>query len=102
MILIRPSFFHHITDGNPLLDVTSTGFKKMELIGFDKGSRRGAETIGTFVVGQRRNHSGIIINASSYDWCSFRGMGGADGDKIKKITYNAIKKLLNGENVFSQ
>lgn len=91
-------------DGNgfPVLDVAATGFKRMELIGFDKGARNNKETVGTFVVGQKREHSGIIINAASYDWCSFRGMGGEDGDKIKKITYNAIRKLLNGEKVFSQ
>jgi hypothetical protein len=48
------------------------------------------------------DQSGIIINAASYDWCSYRGIGGQDGDKIKRITYNAIKKLLRGERIFSQ
>jgi hypothetical protein len=88
-------------NGFPVLDVAATGFKKMELIGFDKGARNSKETIGTFIVGQKSDRSGIIINAASYDWCSYRGMGGEDGDKIKKITYNAIKKLLSGESVFS-
>jgi hypothetical protein len=89
-------------NGFPILDKSATGFKKLELIGFDKGARNNAETIGTFIVGQKNDQSGIIINAASYDWCSYRGMGGQDGDKIKRITYNAIKKLLRGERIFSQ
>ncbi len=89
------------TDGFPVLDVASTGFKKLELIGFDKGARGGAETIGTFIVGRKNETSGIIINAGTYDWCSYRGMGGTDGDKIKTITTNCIKKLLNGDPVFT-
>ncbi len=89
-------------DGCPLLDSAQLNFEKIELIGFDKGSRAGKETIGTFVVFQKSSSSGIIINAASYDWCSSRGMGGDSGESIKKITRNAIDLLLRNESVFSK
>jgi hypothetical protein len=59
------------------------------------------ETAGTFIVMKRTSSSGIIINTASTDWCSRNGMGGESGDLIKKITFNAITKLLNGQPVFS-
>jgi hypothetical protein len=39
-------------NGYPVLDSVQLNFKKIELIGFDKGSRAGKETIGTFIVFQ--------------------------------------------------
>jgi hypothetical protein len=89
------------SSGFPIVDNDELGFHKIELIGFDKGSRFNKETIGTFIVMQKTKSSGIIINAASYDWCSANGMGGVDGVKIKTITSNAINKLLKGETVFS-
>ncbi|MBI3218053.1 MAG: hypothetical protein HYZ44_00925 [Bacteroidetes bacterium] len=88
-------------DGYPQIDNSKLNFHRIELIGFDKGARGGKETIGTFIVFQKSATSGIVVNGASYDWCSHRGMGGKDGDKIKKITLNAISKLLNKQNVFS-
>ena len=73
----------------------------MELIGFDRGSRAGSETIGTFVAFKKTVSSGVVVNGASYDWCSERGMGGTDGAKVKKITLNAIDKLLTKKSVFS-
>jgi hypothetical protein len=89
-------------DGFPLLNTTELNFEKIELIGFDKGSRARKETIGTFVVFQKSKSSGIVVNAASYDWCSYRGMGSASGESIKKITRNAIDLLLKDQSVFSK
>ncbi len=89
-------------DQFPILDLDSLQFSKIELIGFDKGSRFDKETIGTFIVFKRTETSGIVVNGASYDWCSLKGMGGQDGDKIQRITRNAIDKLLNGKPIFSK
>lgn len=85
--------------GYPVIDNTVLNFEKVELIGFDKGFR-GNETYGTFIVFKKTATSGTVVNTSSCDWCSARGMGGKDADKIKKITLNALTKLKNGESVF--
>jgi hypothetical protein len=90
------------SDGHPVLDNNELDFHKLELIGFDKGSRVNKETVGTFIVFQKTLTSGIVINTASYDWCSAKGMGGKDSEKIKTITYNSITKLLKGETVFSK
>lgn len=90
------------TDGYPEIDLAALPFHKVELIGFDRGSRGGKETIGTFIVFQKTPTSGVIVNGASYDWCSYRGMGGSDGTKIKTITLNGITKLLNKQTVFSK
>ncbi len=89
--------------GFPVLDNGLLKFEKLELIGFDKGSRVGKETIGTFIVFQKTKTSGIIINAGSNSWCSLAGIGSSySGDQLKKITSNAITKLLVGDPVFSK
>jgi hypothetical protein len=88
------------TEADPILDLNAMHAMKGEIIGFDKGFR-GAETYPTFIAFQRSASSGIIINTGSTDWCSSNGMGGASGDIIKRITLNAIQKLLKGETVFS-
>lgn len=98
-------------DGTPISRFDSDGFpqvvkdslhcEKIELIGFDNGFRA-KETYGTFFVYKPTATSGYIINTCSTDWCSSSGMGGSSGDAIKRITRNAVNKLINGENVFSQ
>jgi hypothetical protein len=89
-------------DGFPILNNDLLKFEKLELIGFDRGTRGGKETIPTFIVFQRTKTSGVIVNAGSNSWCSMVGIGSVDqGDKIKIITRNAIYKLVAGENVFS-
>jgi len=91
------------SDGFPLLDNSKLKFNRLELIGFDKGSREGNETIATFIVFQKTTASGIIINMASDCWCSSTGFGSAkSGNQIKAITRNAIYKLLNGLSVFSR
>ncbi len=89
------------SDGNPELDKGTLHFEKVELIGFDRGTRDGKETIGTFIVFKKTASSGIVVNAASYDWCSESGMGGSGGNSVKKITLNAIDKLLNKKPIFS-
>ncbi len=87
-------------DGFPLLD-NKYNFAKYELIGFDRGSRGGQETYPTFIAMQPTASSGVIINMGSSDWCSPSGVGSTSGHQLKTITKNAIRKLLDGTNVFS-
>lgn len=87
-------------DGYPIINSTALGFERIELLGYDKGFRV-AETVGTFIVFKKTLESGIIVNTSSTDWCSANGMGGQSGEIIKKVTFNALTKLLNNETVFS-
>jgi hypothetical protein len=88
------------SNGDPVLDLEKLGFYKGEIVGYDKGFRV-KETIATFCIFQPRVNSGIIINTATTDWCSANGMGGIDGDRIKRITRNAIYRLLHDEAVFS-
>jgi hypothetical protein len=90
----------YFENGIPVLDKDKLGFFKIELIGFDRGSRFGSETIGTFIAFQKTETSGVVVNAGSYSWCSDAGIGGPDGGKIKIITRNAIDLLLTGKSVF--
>ncbi|HLZ17131.1 MAG TPA: N,N-dimethylformamidase beta subunit family domain-containing protein [Cyclobacteriaceae bacterium] len=90
------------TDGFPVLDNSLFHFAKLELIGFDRGMRGGIETFPTFIVMQKFNTSGIIVNVGSIGWCSALGIGSSpSGNRVEMITQNAIMKLLNGDNVFS-
>lgn len=88
-------------EGYPVIDNTMLDFDRIELLAFDKGFRN-VETYGTFIVFRRTPSSGVVINVASTDWCSSEGMGGVDGEKIKKITSNALTKLTNGETVFTE
>jgi hypothetical protein len=84
----------------PLLDLQQLNVEKIELLAFDRGFRS-VDTTPTFIIYQRSRNTGVIINAATTDWCSASGMGGASGDVIKKITLNALTKLLNRETVFA-
>jgi hypothetical protein len=88
-------------EGYPILDEESLNFEKIELLAFDRGFRA-TETTATFIVFQRTKDSGIIINTASTDWCSSSGMGGKSANAIKRITYNALHKLVNSMQVFMQ
>jgi hypothetical protein len=89
-------------NGFPILDNDNLKFEKLELIGFDRGSRGGIETFPTFIVLRKTKTSGIIVNTGTNSWCSASGIGSPNsGQQIKAITTNAIMKLLNGMNVFS-
>ena len=87
-------------DGYPIVNSTALGFEKIELLGYDKGYRV-RETVGTFIVFKKTLESGIIVNTGSTDWCSANGIGGTSGNLVKRITLNALTKLLNNETVFS-
>jgi hypothetical protein len=89
-------------DGFPVLE-NRFSFDKLELIGYDKGSRLHHETYPTFIIFKKNPTSGIVINVGSTDWCSANGIGNLTwGHQIQTITYNAISKLMNGLNVFSE
>lgn len=92
---------HFDVRGYPVLDLNKLGAFQGEIIAFDKGFRI-RETYGTFIVYQRNENSGIIVNCGSTDWCSSNGMGGISGNQIQRITSNAIHKLLNNQEIFSK
>ena len=71
-------------------------FYRAELIGYDL-SFRVNETIGTWVIIQHKQNSGVIINTASTDWRSEVGMTGKSSNIIKKITLNMIELLLQSD-----
>lgn len=89
------------SNGYPVIDNSVLNFDQIELLAFDRGFRV-TDTYGTFIAFRRKPTSGVVINTASTDWCSSAGMGGPHGDKIKKITLNALTKLKNGETIFTE
>lgn len=87
-------------DGFPILE-NENNFEKLELIGFDRGSRGGVETFPMFIALKPKPNSGVIVNMGASDWCSSTGIGNPNG-QAKTITRNAIRKLLSGSTVFSK
>jgi hypothetical protein len=85
----------------PCVDNTRLGFKKIELIGYDKVINDGALGYCTWIAFQKHESSGRIINISGTDWCAEQGMRKKDHQKIKSITETMIGKLLNKEDIFS-
>ena len=109
--------FHHFSGDNTIDEllnlIKETKEKKVILIdrmeylfnteGFDKTiNEADEEGIGTFIVFQKSQGSGIIIHAGSMNWCSYTGMNGKDWLKIRKITRNMMDKMISGSSVFSQ
>tara|TARA_Y100000310_G_scaffold92358_1_gene89986 strand:+ start:2195 stop:3628 length:1434 start_codon:yes stop_codon:yes gene_type:complete len=87
--------------GFPVLSQDSKGSHRTGLIGFDLTvNRYGREGVGTFIVFQEAETSGIVINAASMNWCGEAGIAGQDGDKIQRITLNMFDKLLVGSELF--
>ena len=87
--------------GFPVLAQDSRGFYRTELIGFDLTvNRRERDGVGTFIVFQKAETSGIVINAASMNWCGEAGIAGQDGDKIQRITLNMFDKLLSHSELF--
>ena len=70
-------------DGVPIIDKELLNFSQIELLGFDIGYRNG-QTYGTFIIFQKQESSGIIINTATMDWCN-RGFLGLDSQLIKQI-----------------
>lgn len=85
----------------PVADKAALGFYKIEIVGFDKVFRF-KENYATWIVFQKTENSGIVINTATTDWCSDKGIGGENGDKIERITLNMISKLLEKQPVFSK
>lgn len=86
-------------DGFPVPDKKALPFENLELLAFDKVFRF-EENTTTFIAFQRKPSSGIIINTGTTGWCSETGIGGSSGAVIKKITLNAINKMLKGQAIF--
>jgi hypothetical protein len=97
-----PLLNNPVTEGEPRLDLNAMGAYRAEIIGYDYGRnyRTGADSVGTWIAMQRTPSSGVIINGASTDWCGMAGIGGRDGDKVKKIILNMIALLVNREQVF--
>ncbi|MEI6898771.1 MAG: N,N-dimethylformamidase beta subunit family domain-containing protein [Bacteroidota bacterium] len=98
---------------DPILDTTSLGFCKMELIGYDWGKSIYAtgpqKSYGTFIAFKKFPGSGNVINVGFSNWCAKNGGQGAMGgfgDKdstiIKQITLNMINTLLEGNTIFTE
>ena len=93
-------------DSSPVLTTLDNGvpqvnlehFYKYNLLGYDK-AYRGPNKYGTFIVMQKTEESGIIINTASTDWCN-RGLMEKDSSIIKQITLNMISLLKSNEEVF--
>ena len=76
---------------------------KYEVIGYDSLSApasNGNFSAAVLLVYQPNPQSGTIVNSCTTNWCAYNGMGYQDGDKIKKITINAIEKSLAGKSLF--
>jgi hypothetical protein len=93
------TFLLHYPNGLAL-DTTKLNFYKAALLGYERTIER-EMGYGTFLVFQKTPSSGVVVNVATTDWCSPYGMGGEDGDKIKKITTNIIDGLLHNKDMFS-
>ncbi len=97
-----PLLNNPVTQGEPRLDLAAMGAYRAEIIGYDYGRhyKTGADTVGTWIAMQRTASSGIIINGASTDWCGMAGLGGRDGDKMRKIISNMLTVLVHDHPVF--
>ena len=97
---------------DPVVDTTTLGFCKIELIGYDWGksiyNTGEQKSYGTFIAFKRSPSSGNIVNTGFSNWCTrnggqgaMGGFGGKDSTKIKMITLNILNKLLNRDNIFA-
>ena len=94
-------------DSTPVIEISSDGipqfdtgeFYKFNFLGFDKAFRDSENRFGTFIIMQKTEKSGIIINTASTDWCN-RGLIEKDSLIIKKITLNMISLLKSNTNLF--
>jgi exopolysaccharide biosynthesis WecB/TagA/CpsF family protein len=101
------------SQGDPVLDTTSLGFCKMELVGYDWGyntpdPNSNKKGYGAFVAFKKYPSSGNIINTGFSGWCSgialngySGGFGGVDSSKFKLITLNMFDLLLTRQNIYS-
>lgn len=81
-----------------MLDTNFIHFYKQRLIGYDFGFRI-KQTTPSFIVFQKGESSGVVINVGSNTWCEY-GFTGKHGKIVKQITTNSINFLLQGRNLF--
>ena len=93
---------HFSSEGVPVIDTSKLDFFKTELLAYDlvSGYESGQEKPGTFIVIQKSETSGVIINTSSTNWCK-EGFTGVDNSLVETITRNMVELLLNNTSVFS-
>ena len=93
---------HFSSEGVPVIDTSKLDFFKTELLAYDlvSGYESGQEKPGTFIVIQKSETSGVIINTSSTNWCK-EGFTGVDNSLVETITRNMVDLLLNNTSVFS-
>lgn len=82
-------------DSRVWLDSTQNDFYRMKLLGYDRASHGYYHGTPSVVLFQKSMDSGLVLNFPSTDWCSPYGIGGKDGEKIKRITQTAMEVLLD-------
>ncbi len=98
--------------GDPIIDSTTLGFCKMELIGYDYGEKvsnvyAGPKGYGTFIIFKKTPASGIVVNTGFNTFTGQSstlgtgGINGPDSGKVRLIVRNIFTKLLAHHNVFT-
>jgi hypothetical protein len=85
---------------DPIIDSSALNFYRYELLGFDRAFRVD-EGIGAFVLYQKSESAGIVINAGTTNWGEKAAFTGKSGFAIRLITLNMINSLLNDRKVFT-
>lgn len=100
--------------GDPIIDSTTLGFCKIELIGYDYGEKTSAtlygnspKGYGTFIVFKKTPTSGIVVNTAFNTFTGKSptlgtgGVCGPDSGKVRLVVNNIFTKLLTHQNVFT-
>jgi hypothetical protein len=98
-----------VTAGVPQLDMSALGAYRAEIIGYadcfrndaDTGAGSVPDSVGTWIVFQRTATSGVVMNGASTNWCSYEGVQGPDGIRIRRIILNMFDILVNKKSAFS-
>jgi hypothetical protein len=98
-----------VTVGVPRLDLNALGAYRAEIIGYANCFRNDADTgpgtvpdsVGTWIVFQRTATSGVVMNGASTNWCSYHGVQGPDGIRIRRIILNMFDILVNKKSAFT-
>lgn len=90
---------------SPIINRSLLPYYKIKIIGYDFTNRTASSLEGSgtskgsgvaaLIIFQRMEHSGIVINAASTNWCTMDGAGGKEGNILKKITSNMLYDLLH-------
>ena len=98
-----------VTAGVPQLDLSALDAYRAEIIGYahcfrndaDTGPGSEADSVGTWIVLQRTATSGVVMNGASTNWCSYYGVQGPDGYRIRRIILNMLDILVNKKSAFT-